>query len=74
MLRLVRTLRVAAHLSTPELEHFERLKRTEREVLKIGERDGDTLATIEAAEYGRPGRGEYPDLKACLLLFTTDFA
>lgn len=43
---------VGAYLSATELEHFERLMRREREVLKVGELDGDTLATIEAAEYG----------------------
>ncbi|OQM73373.1 hypothetical protein BFN67_08710 [Pseudaminobacter manganicus] len=43
---------VGAYLSATELEHFERLKRREREVLKIGELDDDTLAAIEAAEYG----------------------
>lgn len=43
---------VGAYLSASELEHFERLKRREREVLKIGELDADTLADIEAAEYG----------------------
>lgn len=43
---------VGAYLSAAELEHFERLKRREREVLKIGELDDDTLAAIEAAGYG----------------------
>lgn len=43
---------VGAYLSVAELEHFERLKRREREVLKIGELDVDTLAEIKAAEYG----------------------
>ena len=43
---------VGAYLSASELEHFERLKRREREVLKMGELDADTLADIEAAEYG----------------------
>ncbi len=43
---------VGAYLSATELEHFERLKRREREVLKIGELDDETLAAIEAAEYG----------------------
>jgi hypothetical protein len=42
---------VGAFLSAAELEHFERLKRREREVMKIGELDDDTLAAIEAAEY-----------------------
>jgi len=43
---------VGAYLSAAELEHFERLKLRERQVLKIGELDDDTLATIESAEYG----------------------
>jgi len=43
---------VGAYLSGSELEHFERLKRREREVLRIGELDAGTLADIEAAEYG----------------------
>lgn len=43
---------VGAYLSAAELEHFERLKRREREVLKIGELDDETLAAIDAAEYG----------------------
>ena len=47
---------VGAYLSATELEHFERLKRREREVLKIGELDDETLAAIEAAEYGSERR------------------
>ncbi|BCH26149.1 hypothetical protein MesoLjLc_60640 [Mesorhizobium sp. L-8-10] len=43
---------VGAYLSAAELEHFERLKQREREVLKIGDLDDDTIAAIEAAEYG----------------------
>lgn len=43
---------VGAYLSAAELEHFERLKRRERQVLKIGKLDDETLAMIEAAEYG----------------------
>lgn len=43
---------VGAYLSAAELEHFECLKRRECEVLKIGKFDDDTLAAIEAAEYG----------------------
>lgn len=47
---------VGAYLSAAELDHFERLKRREREVLKIGELDDETLAAIEAAEYGAEPR------------------
>ncbi|MFC0220379.1 hypothetical protein FHS82_003704 [Pseudochelatococcus lubricantis] len=47
---------VGAYLSVVELEHFERLKRREREVLKLGELDHETLAAIEAAEYGAEPR------------------
>jgi hypothetical protein len=47
---------VGAYLSATELDHFERLKRRERAVLKIGELDEDTLAVIEAAEYGAEPR------------------
>lgn len=43
---------VGAYISAAELKHFERLKRREREVLKLGELDDDTLAAIGAAEYG----------------------
>jgi len=43
---------IGAYLSPAELEHFEQLKRREREVLKIGELDDDTLIAIDAAEYG----------------------
>ncbi|PRA51843.1 type II toxin-antitoxin system Phd/YefM family antitoxin [Brucella pituitosa] len=43
---------VGAYLSATELEHFERLKLRERQVLKTGELDDETLAAIEAAEYG----------------------
>lgn len=42
---------VGAYLSATELEHFERLKQREREILKIGELDDETLAAIKAAEY-----------------------
>lgn len=43
---------VGAYLSAIELERFEHLKRREREVLKIGELDEETLEAIEVAEYG----------------------
>ncbi len=43
---------VGAYLSAAELEHFDELKRRERMVLMIGELDDQTIADIEAAEYG----------------------
>jgi len=43
---------IGGYLSAPDLEHFERLKRREREVLIIGELPDDVIADIEAAEYG----------------------
>ncbi|WP_079210879.1 hypothetical protein [Brucella pituitosa] len=43
---------VGAYLSVTELEHFERRKLRERQVLKTGDLDDETLAAIEAAEYG----------------------
>lgn len=47
---------VGAYLSAAELERFELLKRREREVLKIAELDDDTIAAIEASEYGAEPR------------------
>jgi hypothetical protein len=43
---------IGGYLSAPDLEHFERLKRREREVLIVGELSDDIVADIEAAEYG----------------------
>lgn len=43
---------VGGFISPQELEHFERLKRREREVLVVGELPDDVVADIEAAEYG----------------------
>lgn len=43
---------IGAYLSAAELQHFEQLKRRERQVLKVGELDDETIAAIEAAEYG----------------------
>ncbi|MDF1586219.1 type II toxin-antitoxin system Phd/YefM family antitoxin [Geminicoccaceae bacterium 1502E] len=43
---------VGAFLSARELEHYERLKRREREVLVTGELPDEVVAEIEAAEYG----------------------
>ena len=47
---------IGAYLSAAELQHFEQLKRRERQVLKVGELDDETIAAIEAAEYGAEAR------------------
>lgn len=47
---------VGAFLSPEELEHFERLKRRERQVLRIGELPDDVVEAIEKAEYGAGAR------------------
>jgi PHD/YefM family antitoxin component YafN of YafNO toxin-antitoxin module len=46
---------VGAYLSASELEHYEMLKRREREVLTVGELDDDALRAVAHAEYGRVG-------------------
>ncbi len=43
---------IGGYLSAEELENYERLKAREREVLRIGELDVETLAEVRAAEYG----------------------
>jgi hypothetical protein len=43
---------VGGYLSAEELEHYERLKAREREVLRVGELDDATIADIAASEYG----------------------
>ena len=43
---------VGGYLSADELAHYERLKAREREVLVVGTLDEETIAEIEAAEYG----------------------
>jgi len=43
---------VGAYLSATELAHYELLKRREREVLIVGDLDDETIAAIEAADYG----------------------
>lgn len=55
-IRELGVVRVASHqrlvggfLSPKELENYERLKRQEREVLKIGELPDDVVAELEAA-------------------------
>jgi PHD/YefM family antitoxin component YafN of YafNO toxin-antitoxin module len=43
---------VGGYLSAAELEHFERLKRRERQVHRVDELPDDLLEDIAAAEYG----------------------
>ena len=40
------------YLSASELEHYEKLKARERQVLMVGALSDDIIADIEAAEYG----------------------
>ena len=47
---------VGAFLSAHDLDHFERLKRRERQVYVAGEIPDDLINAIEAAEYLQPGR------------------
>lgn len=54
-----RIVRVTSHgrliggfLSEAQLREYERLRRREREVLRVGELDDETVAAIAAAEYG----------------------
>jgi ribosomal protein L20A (L18A) len=43
---------VGAYISADELEHFNRLKRREVQVLHVSEIDDELLTEIENAEYG----------------------
>lgn len=43
---------IGGYLSASELEHYKSLKRREREILVVGELDDETVADIEAAQYG----------------------
>ena len=43
---------VGAYLSASELEHYQRLRAREREVLVVGELSDEVLEDIRAAEYG----------------------
>jgi len=43
---------VGGYLSANELEHYERLKARERQVLMVGALSDEIIADIEAAEYG----------------------
>jgi hypothetical protein len=43
---------IGAYLSATEAEHYERLKRRERQSLVVGALPDDVVAAIEATEYG----------------------
>ena len=43
---------VGGYLSASELEHYEKLKARERQVLLVGAVSDDVIADITAAEYG----------------------
>ena len=43
---------VGGYLSAGELAHYQRLKARERQVLRVGDLDDDTIAGLEAAKYG----------------------
>ncbi|MBL8643639.1 MAG: type II toxin-antitoxin system Phd/YefM family antitoxin, partial [Rhodospirillaceae bacterium] len=43
---------IGGFISEADLQHFERLKRRERQVLVVGALPDDVLADIAAAEYG----------------------
>lgn len=43
---------VGGYLSASELEHYEKLKARERQVLLVGALSDDIITDIEAAEYG----------------------
>lgn len=43
---------IGGYLSAGELEHYERLKARERQILTVGSLSDDVIADIQAAEYG----------------------
>jgi hypothetical protein len=47
---------VGGYLSASALEHYERLKARERQVLVVGALSDEVIADIEAAEYGAEAR------------------
>ena len=44
---------IGAFLSAAELEHYQDMKKREREVIRANEIDDDTMALIMGAEYGK---------------------
>ena len=47
---------VGGYISASELEHYEKLKARERQILRVGALSDDIIADIEAAEYGVEAR------------------
>ena len=43
---------IGGYLSARELEHYQRLKKKEREVIRTADFDEDMLAELEASRYG----------------------
>ena len=43
---------IGGYLSASELARYEQMKRRERKILVVGELDDETIASIQAAEYG----------------------
>ena len=43
---------IGGYLSADELEHYERLKARERQILTVGTLGDDVIADIQSAEYG----------------------
>ncbi|MFS8148529.1 hypothetical protein [Rhizobium sp. BR 249] len=44
---------IGAFLSAAELEHYQTMKKREREVIRVSEMDDETMALIASAEYGK---------------------
>ena len=44
---------IGAFLSATELEHYQNMKKREREVIRVSEMDDETMALIMGAEYGK---------------------
>ncbi|RUM18041.1 hypothetical protein EFQ99_33585 [Rhizobium vallis] len=44
---------IGAFLSAAELEHYQNMKKREREVIRVSEMDDETMALIMGAEYGK---------------------
>ncbi|MEK1930743.1 MAG: hypothetical protein AAAC47_13370 [Pararhizobium sp.] len=44
---------IGAFLSATELEHYQDMKKREREVIRVNEMDDETMALIMGAEYGK---------------------
>jgi hypothetical protein len=44
---------IGAFLSAAELEHYQAMKKRERDVIRVSDMDDDTMALITSAEYGK---------------------